>query len=583
MDLRVRQMHNGYRIFSRDPDAVAHELDQVARHDLPRSLDTVLPSLTVALGLPPEAEVLVRHLRLRVRVLSEQVSSEELGAAWARAVVEALAGLLGAASVEGGVYVDERVAVFPDRLRARMRWLAERAVGGAPWWADPLYADGGTSEGAELWSLAAEAPWAAAELVRQLVVGGQAIALARWCTASEAERVWTEVVRGWRAEAVRQRTSVGTPHEAAVTLALGVGRAPVHPDGLGAEGQRALALLVGRAWTGLAGLPAWREALRAAPSPSHARLVLVAALSQQAPVALEHAGMSDWLRAWPAGGAERALSEVGADAGARGEGGAQVAGSSAGDEVPSPGGPDSAVRGAGSANGRGSSDRPASPRAAATASRGAEPRPAEVTRPAEATRPVAASRDELHPVKAGGLLHLVRRLVLDGVVEALAPHEVHDRLLALGLRAVDRLLVGLAPGARRAALSREAPVIAVFAGLPEAPSDLHELVLPTAWTAWADAWLLDVARRLPEELELDEEAARALRYGLPLDRVDPGELRLAALLCRAGRLAVGPTHAELHLPARYIQLPLRRGGWDIDPGWMPHLGRVVRVRYEVRR
>lgn len=125
-------------------------------------------------------------------------------------------------------------------------------------------------------------------------------------------------------------------------------------------------------------------------------------------------------------------------------------------------------------------------------------------------------------------------------------------------------------------------MIAVFAGLPEVPSELHELVPPEAWVDWADAWLVGVAVRLPEDLPLDEEAARALRYGMPLMPGSPADERLAALLCRAGRLHLGPTHAEVHLPSRYVQLPLRRGGWDIDPGWIPHLGRVVRVRYGVR-
>jgi hypothetical protein len=581
MDLRVRHMSNAYRIVSPDPVAVAHGLDQVARHELPRSLDAVVPSVALALGLAPDAEVLVRHLRLRVRVLSDDVSPHELGAAWARALVEALAGVLEAAPLSDGFYEDDRVAVFPDRVRARACWLVEQAGGRAPWWGAPLFADGTPSAGVELASLASEAPWAAAEVVRRVVDEGLAAALGRWLGAAEAERLWQGVVSGWKAEATRQRGATGVRSVGsarAERVAVDGAAEAVHEEGARAESEveiAEVAVVVGGMWAALRELRVWREALGRAPSPSHARLMLVAALARWAPAVLEHRGMLRWLRSWPP--ERRAV--------ARARPGDEPLTASAVERAAVSDGPVREPERAGA---------DAGDRAAATEPGGAHgvpvrglhrtltPRlePQEARRGQEST--VSSQVGLTHPVKAGGLVHLIRPVVQDGLLDALPPREVHERLLVLGIRSVDRLLDGLAPGARRAALTREAPMIAVFAGLPEVPSELHELVPPEAWVDWADAWLVGVAVRLPEDLPLDEEAARALRYGMPLMPGSPADERLAALLCRAGRLHLGPTHAEVHLPSRYVQLPLRRGGWDIDPGWIPHLGRVVRVRYGVR-
>jgi len=57
--------------------------------------------------------------------------------------------------------------------------------------------------------------------------------------------------------------------------------------------------------------------------------------------------------------------------------------------------------------------------------------------------------------------------------------------------------------------------------------------------------------------------------------------RLAALLIRRGRLEVGPGRADLHLPADAIDIAVRRAGLDIDPGWVPWLGRVIRFHYDL--
>jgi len=57
------------------------------------------------------------------------------------------------------------------------------------------------------------------------------------------------------------------------------------------------------------------------------------------------------------------------------------------------------------------------------------------------------------------------------------------------------------------------------------------------------------------------------------------DTRLARLLLRPGLLSVTPWDAELTWPLAAIDLALRRAGWDQDPGWLPWLGRTVRLRF----
>lgn len=56
-------------------------------------------------------------------------------------------------------------------------------------------------------------------------------------------------------------------------------------------------------------------------------------------------------------------------------------------------------------------------------------------------------------------------------------------------------------------------------------------------------------------------------------------LGLADLVCRPGVLAVTATHADVWLPIEQTDLRIRRAGLDLDPGWVPWLGRVVHFHY----
>ena len=53
-------------------------------------------------------------------------------------------------------------------------------------------------------------------------------------------------------------------------------------------------------------------------------------------------------------------------------------------------------------------------------------------------------------------------------------------------------------------------------------------------------------------------------------------------MLRPALLSLTPTHADVCAGLRAIDLRVRRAGLDIDPGWVPWLGRVVAFRYEAR-
>jgi len=54
---------------------------------------------------------------------------------------------------------------------------------------------------------------------------------------------------------------------------------------------------------------------------------------------------------------------------------------------------------------------------------------------------------------------------------------------------------------------------------------------------------------------------------------------LASLVCRPGRVATSLTHLEICFDLAEADLRLRKLALDVDPGWVPWLGRVVRFHY----
>lgn len=113
-------------------------------------------------------------------------------------------------------------------------------------------------------------------------------------------------------------------------------------------------------------------------------------------------------------------------------------------------------------------------------------------------------------------------------------------------------------------------------------------------------WLWDLGRRhglrdcgpladfLVERLGLGEAAELADLPGVPgaMDLLDLGRRLYPAdalwgpdLLLVQARIHYSPSHLELDFPISAVRLPVRLVGLDLDPGWVPWLGRVVHFRY----
>lgn len=157
------------------------------------------------------------------------------------------------------------------------------------------------------------------------------------------------------------------------------------------------------------------------------------------------------------------------------------------------------------------------------------------------------------PTDWGGALFWLRALQAPGVLaELLGPTDglhasdstdpVGHALLALGLA------LGVPPGdaALRAFVGGHWPEGEAQAGVAETAQ-----ALVARWSAW-----------------LDEAAP---------DLLAP---RLRSVCQRAGRLRFEPGWIELHLPIDAVDTRVRRLGLDLDPGHLPFLGCVVRIRYD---
>ena len=61
--------------------------------------------------------------------------------------------------------------------------------------------------------------------------------------------------------------------------------------------------------------------------------------------------------------------------------------------------------------------------------------------------------------------------------------------------------------------------------------------------------------------------------------VHHADLPLRRIVCRPGRVTTTPTHVDVIFDHRQADIRVRRAGLDLDPGWVPWLGRVVHFHY----
>jgi hypothetical protein len=124
--------------------------------------------------------------------------------------------------------------------------------------------------------------------------------------------------------------------------------------------------------------------------------------------------------------------------------------------------------------------------------------------------------------------------------------------------------------------------LADFLGDDSAPSALPQRIFATLLRrlAIADAdplWLLCVLP-LAVDREADGEAVRWLGHCRRHLRRHVG-IGLYSLVCRPARIAITATHVDVRQDLNAVDLRIRRAGLDVDPGWVPWLGRVLRFHY----
>jgi hypothetical protein len=168
----------------------------------------------------------------------------------------------------------------------------------------------------------------------------------------------------------------------------------------------------------------------------------------------------------------------------------------------------------------------------------------------------AAAADPLYPTGWAGLLFLLATAASAGV-----PDDVLDNP-AFALRPLRWVLQGVAT---RLGPPAGDPAVAAFTGLdPGLPGP----------------WRLDPPATPAELDELDTlarrwSAATALALGRP---DDPAEV-VAGMVRRPGVVSYTTGWIELRMALDQVDLDVRRAGLDLDPGWVPWLGAVLRYVY----
>jgi hypothetical protein len=243
----------------------------------------------------------------------------------------------------------------------------------------------------------------------------------------------------------------------------------------------------------------------------------------------------------------------------------------------------------------------------------AEPEPTEQDVTLEpAPMPRSEWPEEPRPTSVAGLLLLVRILERLGLAElleeqpALAELDLAERLLAyiaerLGATVMDpsRVLFGShaqdprpvrcpfrLPESLRAQVAAEGAPRTFSSGKPLDRTVLTDasgrLPLAVTYEEAPAPELLGHGRALPTALRDEDDLGlllRGLMTGARRWCRRHGRIGLHDLVHRPGRITATRTHVNVIFDIQQSDIRVRRLGLDIDPGWVPWLGRVVRFHY----
>jgi hypothetical protein len=159
----------------------------------------------------------------------------------------------------------------------------------------------------------------------------------------------------------------------------------------------------------------------------------------------------------------------------------------------------------------------------------------------------------------GGLLYLIHLLARLGIPAQVVNHPtLGERGLAWVLH---QLALSLGP------VESVDPAALAFSGLAPSSTPPDQAVAPPA----------------PAELEtltsLRSMLVAELREALER-RLDDEELLVTSVTRREAEITGSPGWLDVHMPLDAVSMEVRRAGLDLDPGYVPWLGAVVRFRYE---
>jgi hypothetical protein len=210
--------------------------------------------------------------------------------------------------------------------------------------------------------------------------------------------------------------------------------------------------------------------------------------------------------------------------------------------------------------------------------------------PETAGRPgIREDGDRGEATAGGGLFFLVPALERLGMAEFLADHPV---LLDAGLPSRVLLRVAGRVGMAEGDPARRCLVDGVHA--PEPGADLS-FAAPAEWsrgiarageTRVEGRTTFDAGGRLPLAFRAGrgtgdvEVAVEAWVTALRRWCRRRARLGLADVALRPGRMAATRTHLDVTLPMGAADVRVRAAGMDLDPGWVPWLGRVIAFHYE---
>lgn len=535
-------------------------LQELSQRSLPQALAGVAERALARAGLQPEAVAAVRRLELRLK-LADGASDGALLKACSQALEQVLVLALdrarqASAGPDWGSETSEQAVVFANAWAAEAAHLAGLLRNGrSAWWADRLL--DGRGEPLDLEPAAILRRWleghparavaAMAQLANQAPRGQGVSALLPQASAEELANGLAERL-SQRPGAELALPALGSPLRA--LLEAGLDRLRHHPQ-LGTTSSAAPALS-----------RPWRLALLLQAQPSLALL-----------------NPATLLAVVDAPGAETVHphTEQGSDPTPPRHPDDPVAERAVGDRAETRLGDGQSIHGLSTDNPE-LLEKPAAPASA----RSAQPSPAEFRIDTLAAPPTAEPADPSDEngawIHAGGLLLLLNRPQLGSGEPGEYPEPAPPGDLAL--LALQRLLAPLGPGERAAALQRERSLLVLLAPDRSWPERMDQAVVldPAA----AEHQLAALIAAIPEPIGFAPGALRQVygpRHGATPPLPDRETHRLAALLWRPGLLAWDDWEISLAWPLASVDGALRRGGWDLDPGWQPALRRVVRIHY----